>query len=252
VTDLLVDLGNSRLKWAQSGDGRWLPDAVAHRGGDITALLNQFWSGLTVPERVLLVSVAGEVPTRELEIWLQTHWQLIPRRVRAQREQLGVRNSYREPPTLGADRWAALLGARGLTQGACAVVSCGTAVTVDALSADGEFAGGVILPGLHLWRQSLGRGTAGIGEAEGSDASCLARATADAVAAGALYGLAGAIGRILEEQQRALNADFEIFITGGDAALLAPRLARAVIEVPDLVLKGLARMAEEEAERHLL
>jgi type III pantothenate kinase len=245
VTDLLVDLGNSRLKWAQSGEGRWLPDAVVHRGRDVTALLNQFWSELSVPERVLLVSVAGDAPTRELEVWLQAHWQMVPQRVHAQREQLGVRNSYREPPTLGADRWAALLGARGLTQGACAVVSCGTAVTVDALSADGEFAGGVIVPGLHLWRQSLGRGTAGIGELEGSDASCLARATADAVAAGALFGLAGAIERILDEQQRALQSEFDVFITGGDAALLMTRLARPVIEVPDLVLKGLLRVSEE-------
>lgn len=252
MTDLLVDLGNSRLKWAQSGAGRWLTGAVEHRGADISALLDGNWSELSAPERVTLVSVASDAATRELEVWLQRRWRLVAHRVRAERERCGVRNGYREPSTLGADRWAALIGARGLTEGACVVVDCGTAVTVDALSADGEFAGGVIMPGLHLWRQSLGRGTAGIDALEGSEASCLARATADAVAAGALFGLAGAIGRVLEEQQRALSADLEIFITGGDAARLVSRLARPAIEVPDLVLKGLARIAEEETERQLL
>ncbi len=245
MTDLLIDLGNSRVKWAQSGPGCWLPGAAVHRDHDIAGVLDQAWNELPPPKRIVLVSVAAADITGALEYWMQDRWKLAAYRVRAQRAQLGVVNSYREPETLGADRWAALLGARGITEGACVVVDCGTAVTVDALSSDGVFAGGVIFPGLELTRASLGAGTAGIGCAQGNDASVLAQATADAVAAGAAFGVAGAIERILKEQEHALGAEIEVFITGGDAPALAPRLDRPTLYMPDLVLKGLARVAEE-------
>jgi len=246
MTDLLIDLGNTRLKWAQSGPGCWLPGAAVHRGRDMAEVLEQAWAELPKPERVVLASVAAPQVADLLEFWIGEHWGVFPRRLRAQRQQLDVTNSYRDPETLGVDRWIALLAARDLTERACAVVSCGTAVTVDALSADGVFAGGVIMPGLHLWRDTLNRGTAGISVNLGNDSTCLAHSTADAVAAGALFGLAGAIDRVLTEHARALDVGLEVFITGGDAPLLMPHLTRPVMEVPDLVLKGLARVAEEK------
>lgn len=191
-----------------------------------------------------MVSVATEQVTNALDGWIQDRWKLPAHRVHAGAGQLGVVNSYRQPQMLGADRWVALLGVRGLTERACAVVDCGTAVTVDALSSDGVFVGGVIFPGLRMLRESLGTGTAGIGSLDGDDSDCLARATADGVAAGALFGLAGAIERILSEQERALDQEMRVFVTGGDAPLLMSRLSRSAVEVPDLVLKGLARVAE--------
>lgn len=242
---LLVDLGNSRLKWAQQDSGQWLPGAKWYRDRDIAALLDEAWDGVPPPATVVMTSVAAETTRRALEQWIRDRWAVPVHRVQAQRRQLDVMNTYREPAALGADRWAALLGARGFTTHACAVVDCGTAVTLDVLSAEGVFVGGVIFPGLRLLRQSLGAGTAGIGAMEGDDSSCLARTTADGVAAGALFGLAGAIERCLREQERALGETLEIFMTGGDAALLALHLARPALEVPDLVLKGLARVAEE-------
>jgi type III pantothenate kinase len=242
--NLLIDLGNTRLKWALSGRARWLSGVVTHRGMDMNTLLDGVWAGVVAPARIIMTSVATDVVSDAVELWTQTHWGSVPHRVRARREQLGVVNRYRDPATLGADRWAALIGARGTTQRACAVVDCGTAVTVDALSADGVFAGGVIIPGLRLLRESLGAGTAGIGFADGEHASCLAQATADGVAAGALYGLAGAIERCVREQERGLGETLEILLTGGDGALLAPVLERPLTHAPELVLKGLARVAE--------
>ena len=163
---------------------------------------------------------------------------------RSRTDQLGVKNSYREPGQLGADRWAALLAARGLTSMAACVVDCGTAVTVDALSANGEFLGGMIFPGLQLLRRSLMQGTQGVKVSEGNVMDCLARSTADGVAAGTLFGLAGAVDRLIAEYRQTLGEAMQVFLTGGDAPVLASRLQTATTPVPDLVLKGLARIAE--------
>ncbi len=242
--NLLIDLGNTRLKWALSGPGRWLSGAAEHRATDMSVLLDGVWAGVLAPKRIVMASVADKNTTRAVEHWTQRRWGSVPHRVHASREQLGVVNSYRNPETLGADRWVAMLGARGVTRHACAVVDCGTAVTVDALSSAGVFSGGVIIPGYRLLRQSLGAGTAGVGLADGDGSNCLARATADAVEAGTLFGLAGAIERCVTEQERALKEDLELVLTGGDAKLLAPVLQRRATHVPELVLQGLARVAE--------
>ncbi len=124
-----------------------------------------------------------------------------------------------------------------------AVVSCGTAVTVDALSARGEFVGGVIFPGLALLQSALATGTAGLPAMPGDETSCLARSTADAVAAGTLYGLAGAVERVCNEFEQALIGPLTVLITGGDADRVAPHLIRPARRIPDLVLKGLDRIA---------
>ena len=104
--------------------------------------------------------------------------------------------------------------------------------------------GGTIFPGLRLLRDALVHGTEAIDAAEGDATHCLARSTADAVAAGALFGLAGAVERLIDEYRQALDGAMEVFLTGGDAPRLAPRLRVPVTPVPDLVLKGLARIAD--------
>jgi type III pantothenate kinase len=188
--------------------------------------------------------VSTEARTRALQAWLRARWSVEARLVRAESEQLGVRNGYRRPDQLGADRWVALIGARGMTERAVCVVDAGTAVTLDALSARGEYLGGAIFPGLGLLRTSLARGTAAIGADAGDPADSLGRSTEDGVAGGTLYGLAGAIDRLIDEHRRALGHTMEVYLTGGDAPLLAPRLRAASTSVPDLVLKGLARIAD--------
>ncbi len=242
--NLLVDLGNSRVKWAQQDPGRWRTDAAPLNEAEIATLLDSVWSGYDPPQQVIVCSVSTPQRLRALEEWVRARWSVTARVIRAQAEQLGVKNRYRSTEQLGADRWAALIGARGLTSSAACVVDCGTAVTVDALSRDGEFLGGTIFPGLRLLRDSLVRGTEAIDAADGDAADCLARSTADGVAAGVLFGLAGAVERLIGEYRQALGDTMEVFLTGGDAPRLAPRLRVKVTPVPDLVLKGLARIAD--------
>lgn len=241
--NLLIDLGNSRLKWAQQAPGFWRPQA-ALLDVEMLPLLDRLWRDMAAPQKIIMCSVSTSERMQALEKWVQARWSVAPRIVRTQTEQLGVKNLYRQPQQLGVDRWVALIGARGLTPSAACVVDCGTAVTVDALSADGEFLGGAVFPGLHLLRNSLVQGTAGIPATEGDAGDCLARSTADGVAAGTLFGLAGAVERLIDEYRRTLGATLQVFLTGGDAPALAARLRAAHTLVPDLVLKGLARIAD--------
>jgi type III pantothenate kinase len=241
---LLVDLGNSRLKWAQSAPNIWNIGAAAHAGQRMETVLDAAWGKFTRPEKILMSSVATSDARDALFAWCQHQWSLAPVVIQAQMEQLGVKHCYAQPETLGADRWAALIAVRGLTPGSACVVDCGTAVTVDALAANGEFRGGAIFPGLQLLRASLLRGTGGIHAAEGESDSAFGCSTPDAVAAGTLQGLIGAVTRLLEEQMRVLGAGTQVFVTGGDAPLLLPHLRIPAKEVPDLVLRGLARIAD--------
>ncbi|MEK7759005.1 MAG: type III pantothenate kinase, partial [Pseudomonadota bacterium] len=115
-------------------------------------------------------------------------------------------------------------------------------LTIDALDRNGVYRGGVILPGLALMRDALLR-TQGVREVLGDAGSSLAQSTADGVAAGTLFGLAGAIDRILDEQAVLLGDTPQTLITGGDAPSLLVLLRHIVQHTPDLVLEGVARIA---------
>jgi type III pantothenate kinase len=240
--NLLVDLGNSRLKWAWQTRGQLSMHVHDARGRQPRDVLEEAWGKEPAPGRLLVASVAGEAWCAALEEYARARWNLAPEFARSQPEQLGVCSAYRNPEGLGVDRWVALIGARATAPGAVCVVDCGTAVTVDALSAAGEHLGGAIFPGLHLLRESLARGTHAIGFAIGDASSVLAHATADGVAAGTLFGLAGAIERLIAAQEQRAGP-VRVLLTGGDAARLAPLLSHPVEQVPDLVLRGLARIA---------
>jgi type III pantothenate kinase len=244
--NLLVDVGNSRLKWARAGTELW-ETAAAPLGDEVEdSVLDRLWLAMPAPQRVVVASVNEDWTSRVLDSWLRERWSLRAHVVRPQRELLGVRNHYRDPATLGADRWVALIAAHHLTAGPVCVIDCGTAVTIDALSADGDFLGGVILPGLHLLRASLVQGTKSIRTGDGDATTCLARSTADAVAAGTLFGLAGAVERVLAEHRQALGSEMSTLITGAEAGVVLPRLRAGgpIAEIPDLVLRGLAMIAE--------
>lgn len=148
---------------------------------------------------------------------------------------------YETPGQLGVDRWAALVGAWALHGAACLVVTAGTATTVDVLDQAGEFQGGLILPGFELMRRCLAENTAGLGYAEGRVAS-LPRNTADAIYAGCVHAQAGAVERMFARvggQPGAL-----CLLNGGAARVLAANLVIPVREVPNLVLEGVACLAE--------
>lgn len=243
---LVVDIGNSRIKWAYA-HARGLRDggAVAY-GGDIGACLARAFASAPKSARIVFVSVAGAAVTRAARDWMQDRWQQQPRELTASAVGYGIRNTYDVPEQLGADRWAALIGAWSLRQGAQCIVDCGTALSASVLNASGVFVGGALLPGLATARACLYARTP-LAPADGNDAHVLARNTADAVAVGTLFGMVGAIDRLLAEYRASVDSDLMAILTGGDAAAIAPRLQCPAAVVPDLVLLGLARVAEVEA-----
>lgn len=244
--NLYIDIGNHRIKWAAGESaGSW--DARGHLSleDELSSALANAWKGLPVPGRVAAVNVAGDAVARRLAQWVQEKWSLPVVFIRASASAGGVRNCYRLPDQLGSDRWAALIGARSLNAGPVCVVDCGTAVTVDAVAADGAMVGGAILPGLTMARRALVAGTRGIAVDDDVAPRLDGSGTAECVAAGTLYGLAGGIDRLLAEYEVLLGDGVTVFITGGDAPRVQPHLHYPVTHVNDLVLRGLARLAEQ-------
>lgn len=232
---LVIDAGNTRLKWGLHDDGAWRDAGAVPTAKP--ARLAADWGKITVPEKILIANVAGRPVRRRLESIL-SRWSVAPVWVESKRRECGVINGYRDPTQLGADRWAALIGARALVAGPCLVVNAGTATTVDLLRGNGKFAGGAIFPGLDLMKKSLARNTAGLPLADGRFAK-EPRDTADAIETGCLLAQAGAIERMFA----ALGPGAVCAISGGSAAPIAKRLRVPTRVVDNLVLEGLVRIA---------
>jgi type III pantothenate kinase len=158
------------------------------------------------------------------------------------REQLGVTNGYRDEGELGTDRWAALVAAHNAGAANQLVVNAGTALTVDALDAEGCFLGGLIVPGPALMRRSLGAGTAQLKRTEGMF-DPFPRSTADAITSGAIQAAAGAIERTMAAMARAGLAPQRLVLSGGAAGELAPHLPMPPTVNDNLVLDGIALIA---------
>ena len=243
--NLVLDLGNSRCKWALADAGQepagLTPGGALAYGEDFARALDNSFRALPRPEHAAAVCVAASAHLQTLALWVRSHWGLELQPIVTRAAQLGVTNSYKNPASLGADRWPALIAARARSPGAACVVDCGTALTIDALDANGVYRGGVILPGLALMRAALLR-TQGVRDVAGDAGSALAQSTADGVAAGTLFGLAGAIDRILDEQAAELGSTPQVLITGGNAEVLSSLMRHTTTLVPDLVLEGVARI----------
>lgn len=234
---LLLDAGNSRIKWALVAGGARQQQGVAPVAEP--EALRQAFAALPAPHRILASNVAGEGVAQEIR-GACAAWHCGVEFITARAEQCGVRNGYAQPARLGSDRWAALIAAWHRVHGACIVVTCGTATTVDALSPEGEFLGGLILPGLDMMRNSLAAGTAQLDGASGEWAE-FPRNTADAINSGAIKATAGAI----REQHRLLGAPGACLLGGGAAGLVEPHLGLPAVRVDDLVLQGLQLIGQE-------
>ncbi len=235
---LLVDSGNSRIKWALAANGAWLRQGEA--GHADAATLRRAFAALPPPSRIIAANVAGEEAEQRIRAACAA-WACPVEFIAAAAEQCGVRNRYEQPARLGGDRWAALIAAWHQERAACLVVNCGTATTVDALSACGEFIGGLILPGVDMMRRSLAEGAANLAWAAGAWRE-FPRNTADAVFSGAIGATVGAI-----RQQYALLGEkgARCLLSGGAADSVQPHLGLPLERVDNLVLHGLNIIGRE-------
>ncbi len=240
---LVIDSGNSRMKWGLHAPRGWLAQGVVSNA-ELGTLAVRDWQNLPRPSRAVGVNVAGEAARVRVEGQL-ARWRLPIEWLTARAEAAGVVNRYERPSQLGADRWAALVAARkrgvdsGVFPPACIVVNAGTAITVDAMSSDGVFHGGLILPGLRLMLQSLAEKTASLKVAAGHFREFPTN-TADALYSGAIHAICGAIELM---RTRLGGDDVKCYIAGGAAQEIAPYLAPPVEVVDNLVLEGVLVLA---------
>ncbi|HUF72184.1 MAG TPA: type III pantothenate kinase [Gammaproteobacteria bacterium] len=248
---LAIDCGNSRIKWArfEAGRARDAGHTSLRGGADPWALLGAALAGPI--DRVLVANVAGPEVAGRIDAAVRSRLGFAPEFVQVEARAHGIECAYREPATLGVDRWLAMIAARRLVEGPLAVVSAGTALTFDAVDAGGRHLGGLILPGDRLMIEALVRHTSQIpivteasGPAAGLD--LLGRSTAVAVAHGTRVALAAAVDRAVATVARALAADVALIVTGGNADGIAAWLASEGEVRADLVLDGLAAIAEDE------
>jgi type III pantothenate kinase len=245
---LLIDSGNTFIK-----SGRYRPsganaqEAMIESGHTLhgeTPSLRNLYRRWPTPGRIIISNVAGTKARgailRTLEAWEDAP---APYWVTSLPDQCGVTNGYRNPAQLGTDRWAALIGAKHLFPGrAVLVVTCGTATTIDLLSAQGHFEGGCIMPGLGLMIRSLHEGTAGLPDADGEYADHPTH-TVDAIVSGCQHAQAGAVERLyLRHQQQ--HPNLLCLISGGAAKAMAPRLTVAHTLYDNLVIEGLFEIAK--------
>lgn len=246
VAMLLVDAGNTRIKWGLHVEGRWagfgaLPTAEAGRG------LAAAWAELAPrPRRIVVSNVAGAGARDAIEV-AATALGTVPTWFASSPACAGVTSRYDEPRQLGSDRWAALIGARRRCPGDCVVVNSGTAITVDCLTATGVFLGGIIVPGVELMLDALAGRAAGLSPQRGHFRP-YPRNTPDAMTSGALIAAAGAVDGMVRRFGRDLGGTPPILLSGGAGAALVPHIEASVELVEHLVLEGLV-VAQAELPR---
>jgi type III pantothenate kinase len=245
---LAIDIGNTRLKWAQYASPQPGAAVVAHGAvfiENIDELAEGDWKRITPPHSMLGCTVAGDAVRRRVEEQLEL-WDVAARWVVPSAHDAGVTNGYDHPSRLGADRWVALIGARAHVRARAPagavrpvlVVMIGTAVTVDALDPGGHFLGGLILPGHGIMLRALESGTAGLRVPTG-EVRAFPSNTSDALTSGGTYAITGAIERMHRHLATRCGARPVVIITGGAGWKVAPFLDVEHELVESLIFDGL-------------
>ena len=252
MSALLLDVGNSRLKWGVLEDGairrtgHIAQDTIAEQGIQVITT--------KLPRRVDAVfasNVAGVSYATRLSGVIGMHCNCDVRFARSERRGWGVTNGYRQPRRLGVDRWVAMVGAWSELQRSCLVIDVGTAMTIDAVDDEGQHLGGQIVPGVETMLESLSQATSDLPRVRAAtkqsppSLDMFGRNTTAAIREGVQSAVAGAIDRSIDALQS--NAyEPEIVLTGGGASRILGALEATPLHRPNLVLQGLACMLENE------
>jgi type III pantothenate kinase len=248
---LLIDLGNSRLKWAL-WDG-----AQLHRGATLTHTRDNgdgvefsvVWKDVPAVDAIWVASVAANSLEQALAQSLNERFVAPVRHARSPAAACGVRNAYAAPARLGIDRFLGLVAAHREFAGAAVVASCGTALTLDAVDGDGRHLGGLIAPAPPLMRQALLERTARLGELAAAPIAEFADTTAAAVESGTWLAAVALVERFARRAQAALGMTPTLILCGGGAKRLAPLLELEHRVEHDLVLRGLAQFADADGKQ---
>jgi type III pantothenate kinase len=252
VRALLVDIGNSRIKWAWLSDDRLgkaqAADYSGWRARDFATRVIESRLGI---DRILVASVAAGDVSDALAAGARLAGAPAPERVITHRSACGVTIGYSEPWRLGVDRLLAMIAAhRRFPRRPVCVVAIGTAMTIDLLRADGRHSGGAIIPAPPLMVSSLLDGTSGIrrraqGGASGRGRALFGRSTRAGVEQGSRFAAAAVVDRAISEARELVGRAPQLMLTGGGAAGVRPLIHSKSLVVQDLVLEGLAAWCAE-------
>ena len=246
---LLVDIGNTRVKWARLVRGKLARQrAAAHLGWTSKDFARRVIGAPRGMSRIVVVSVAGQRTNALFSAGARERAGIKPKFFASARSAGGVTTLYEEPWRLGADRLVAAIGAHWLAgRRAVCVIAVGTALTLDLVDARGRHRGGAIVPGPQLMKDSLLNETSGIrrrargGTRKGG--GFFARSTRAAIEQGSRFAAAAVIDRTVTEAHSRLGRPPLVLLTGGGAPGLRPLLKSRHTLVPDLILRGLAVLA---------
>lgn len=236
--NLLIDIGNSRAKWAvETAAGLGEIKSFDYRRPDFLHTLTQLWREISVPNQIAIASVADKMILTGVtdlcaHLWSNTNVII----AKSSAYAFGVRSAYEAPEKLGVDRWMALLAAHRYYAGNVCIVDCGTAITIDALQANGKHLGGLICPGLTMMQQSLVAGIASLPSGAQCYRTGLATQTSAAIGNGVYWAALGLINQVMQS----FSDSYRLLLTGGDAEIIAESLSIPYVLDKELVLKGLA------------
>ncbi|RIZ66232.1 MAG: type III pantothenate kinase [Methylococcales bacterium] len=241
---LVIDIGNSRLKWATFHNANLQQSHALNNEALNTAKLIELWKHLPTPRKLALACVSAKslvelVTTVANELWPS----IITIQVKSEAYAFGVHNGYIEPEKLGVDRWLALIAVRNYYPKGSCIIDCGTAITIDFIDADGNHQGGMISPGLTLMKKSLAIATDLLMFNEDNFSTGPANFTEAAIYSGTLNAATGLIKSALSTQDSSLT----VILTGGDADMIAKQLSFNVVIDSNLVLLGLALVASNSS-----
>jgi type III pantothenate kinase len=234
--NLLIDIGNTRLKWCCSHNGQ-LSEITAFLNEELTEQqLIAVWQDLPTPMRIGLASVSKPSLQKLLHAVVDKLWPTLTiKAITSQAHAFGVLNAYKNPGSLGVDRWLAMVAARQCYPDSLCVVDCGTAITIDLLNAEGKHLGGMISPGLTTMKKSLAQGAAQLEFSVNQHAFGLANNTDAAIYSGTLASVIGLIEYVMK-----CHPYCQLLLTGGDGNLIASYLNTPSIVDNDLVMRGLS------------
>ena len=250
---LVVDIGNTRTKWARVNADGTLQDVEVCFNEDIeTSSLKRL---AKAAQKITVANVAGEEMAERLH-------KLAPQNVpvafmTAQAQACGVTNRYQQSAALGIDRWAAIIAGWQMNKQPSIVVCAGTAITIDALARDGAtkngmFLGGTIMPGMRQLFESLGRTAAQLKPTSEGKMIVFPTSTQDAVQSGCMNAIVGAILLMMQQLEKHSAYLPKLIVSGGDANKIAdvlkPHLKRVII-AENLVLQGLVLLESELSQK---
>ena len=257
---LLFDAGNTRLKWAAVESTQHPSDRQKKLwaySGSITSnalqsaearaeIADYIAKTLPKPDAIAFTCVAGQEAMSNIQS-LFPQWSDLPwKQLTGDSQYLGMRTLYQNPEKLGADRWAAAIGARALSNTNTLIINAGTATAIDLLGANGVHYGGWILPGLSLMQESLESNTAQLPLAERRDSQVgFGINTNDAIIGGCDAAQIGAITLAIELAKQLNHPVEKIWLDGGNAKVLAQEIKKyevlnslAIETTEGLVLRG--------------